>query len=251
MSSSLTSDLDWGTMDTWNRTASELVDLLGLDHQPIAMTFTHNGAAGRPAQFAKPMSEPTPDGRSGRVPASCVFWMEAADATFATVPADHGNCSVGRWVHGFAPLEEIAGAADVGALFESGWVTTDDVGKVQIVEEDSTGIVYGPLRDATPDPDVVVLRLTPAQMMELGDAIPELELSGKPQCQIVAKAMSGQAAVSMGCALSRARTGMPATELTCAIPAGRLPAIVDRLRSVVGADRVVESYAADDRTRFS
>ena len=66
------------------------------------------------------MSEPTPDGRSGRVPASCVFWMEADRSTFATAPEDHGNCSVGRWVHGFATLDEIAGAADVGALFEVG-----------------------------------------------------------------------------------------------------------------------------------
>ncbi len=239
-------------MDTWTRTASELVDLLGLENQPIAMTFTNgHGAAERPPQFAKPMSEPTSDGRSGRVPAGCVFWMEAANATFSTVPADHGNCSVGRWVHGFATLEEIAGAADVGALFESGWVTTDDVGKVQVVGDHSTGIVYGPLRDSTADPDVVVLRLNAAQMMELGDAIPDLELSGKPQCQIVAKAKSGGAAVSMGCALSRERTGMPATELTCAIAAAQLPGVVERLRAVVGADRVVEGYAAQDRARFS
>lgn len=235
---------------TWRDVSDALTDTLGLDHTPIAMTFSDEVDSGAP-HFAAPMSEPTPDGRSGRVPASCVFWMEADTATFATAPEDHGNCSVGRWVHGFATLDEIAGAADVGALFEVGWVTSDDVAAVQVVPEPSASIVYGPLADTDGEPDVVVLRLKPSQMMQLSDAIPTLEYSRKPQCQIVARAKAGQPALSMGCALSRERTGMAPDELTCAIPGRDLPAIVERLAAVASADTAVRQYAVADHHRFS
>ena len=54
----------------------------------------------------------------------------------------------------------------------------------------------------------------------------------------------------MGCALSRARTGMGDDELTCAIPPGRLAGIVADLEGVVGADRQVVGYAHADAARF-
>ncbi|MET0143514.1 MAG: DUF169 domain-containing protein [Ilumatobacteraceae bacterium] len=235
---------------TWRDVSDTLSDTLGLEHHPIALTFSDEADPGAP-HFEKPMSEPTPDGRAGRVPASCVFWMEADTATFATAPEDHGNCSVGRWVHGFATLDDIAGAADVGALFEVGWVTSDDVAAVHVIPKPSASIVYGPLADTAGDPDVVVLRLKPSQMMQLSDAIPTLEYSRKPQCQIVARAKAGQAALSMGCALSRERTGMAPDELTCAIPGRDLAGIVERLGAVTSADRAVREYAAADESRFS
>ena len=50
------------------------------------------------------------------MPASCVFWGLADDRVFSTVEADHGNCSVGLYTHGFKALGEVAGNADVAAL---------------------------------------------------------------------------------------------------------------------------------------
>jgi uncharacterized protein (DUF169 family) len=238
-------------MDNWTALSGSLVQILGLENPPIALTFLDGEVpdAAVPA-FDGPMSAPTEDGRTGRVPASCVFWMKSTTSTFSTVSEDHGNCSVGRWVHGFATLDDIAAASDVEMLFSSGWVTSEDVARVEVVPQRPHGIVYGPLSDSTRTPDVVVLRLNPRQMMELADALPGLELSGKPQCQIVARAKAGQAAVSMGCALSRERTGMAEGELTCAIPAVDLPGIVERLGVVVATDTTVRGYAIADRTRF-
>lgn len=48
----------------------------------------------------------------------------------------------------------------------------------------------------------------------------------------------------MGCALSRARTGMSDEELTCAVPGGRLAELVDSLTKVRRADDAVSAYAA-------
>ena len=228
----------------WNSVAQQLVKLLALDVPPVGITFSTDAptdVAGYPA----PMSEPTPDGRSGRAAASCVYWVEAVQSGFSTVAEDHGNCSVGRWVHGFARPENILDKADVGALLESGWVSMEAVGGITAVADPAPVISYAPLVTTAMEPDVVVLRLTPDQMMQFADACPSVTYSGKPQCQIIAKAKEeGAVAASMGCALSRERTGMSATDLTCAVPASLLPSIVDRLGGVVQADSAVRAFAA-------
>jgi uncharacterized protein (DUF169 family) len=227
---------------------TELVQLLDLAHAPVAISFTETEPVGITA-FDEPMSEPTADGRSGRVPASCVFWAHGHDNTFSTVPADHGNCSVGRFTHGFAEAGEILDKADVGTLLEVGWVTLEAFADVAALDWSPAHVVYGPLAESDGTPDVVLLRVTPRQMMEIGDAVP-VEFSGKPQCQIIPRAAKGAVEASMGCALSRERIGMGANELTCAIPGARLPELVEALRSVCRADDAVVGYAAADRRRF-
>jgi uncharacterized protein (DUF169 family) len=87
-------------------------------------------------------------------------------------------------------------------------------------------------------------------MMEINDAV-EVDWSGKPQCQILPKAADdGVIAASMGCALSRARTGMGDDELTVAIPGHRVGELVAALGPVTAADGAVVGYAVADLARF-
>ncbi len=87
--------------------------------------------------------------------------------------------------------------------------------------------------------------------MILHDAIPTLRFEGKPQCHIIAIAKEQQeVAISVGCMLSRVRTGMPHQQMTCALPAGRLAEIVERLQTTCQADMAVAAYAAQDAHRF-
>jgi len=65
---------------------------------------------------------------------------------------------------------------------------------------------------------VVLVRVVGQGLMTLRDAFPDLPIEGKPQCHIVAMAKEGRAAASVGCALSRARTGMKPEEMTVALP---------------------------------
>jgi uncharacterized protein (DUF169 family) len=235
----------------WAILASELSDALHLSSPPLAITFSDAPPAGVPA-FDEAMPEPLPDGRTGRVPAGCVFWMKAAEATFTTVAEDHGNCSVGSLTHGFKTLEEVAGNSDVAALLESGWVTMDVVPHIPVVHDRPGAVTYGPLAETPVDPDVVFLRVTARQLMVLSDAIPSLRIEGKPQCHIVAVAKEqNEPAASVGCALSRVRTGMPPTEMTCAIPAPQLAEVVAAIQRNAEADSAVARYAADDARRFA
>src|SRR5438477_160321 len=137
------------TTQDWSRLAGELTDTLNLSVPPIAIGFERTTPTDVPA-FDAPMPDPMEDGRTGRVPAGCVFWMHATERTFSTVAPEQG-----------------------------------------------------------------------------------------------------EVAASVGCALSRARTGMAATEMTCAIPAGKLAEVVGALQTTAAADTTVARYAARDANRFS
>ena len=235
----------------WTALATTLTESLRLLAPPIAITFTDEAPAGVPA-FDAPMSEATDDGRQGRVPAGCVFWMRGAERTFSTVAEDHGNCSVGSVTHGFKTLDEVGGNSDVAALLESGWVTMEVVPQIPVVTQKPGAVVYGPLAETPVDPDVILLRVNGKQLMTISDAWPGLRIEGKPQCHIVAIAKEqGELAASVGCALSRVRTAMNVTEMTMAIPGPRLAEFAESLARTAAVDSVVARYAADDAARFS
>ena len=234
----------------WHAWDAELRTLLQPQAPPLAITFSQDAPQGVPAYDA-PMPAATADGRTGRVPAGCVFWIEAATRTFTTVPEDHGNCSVGSLTHGLKHLDDVAAKSDVAALLETGWVTMEMVPQIPVVKRRPRYITYGPLAEASIDPDVIFLRLNAKQVMVLHDAVPGMRFEGKPQCHIIPLAKEEDAvAVSVGCMLSRVRTGLPNSEMTCAIPAQRLPEVLERLRATTGADRAVAAYASQDAQRF-
>lgn len=238
-------------MTNWNDLATRLQGALALGAPPVAITFSDAPLEGVPG-FDAPMPTPLDDGRTGRVAAGCVFWIHAATSTFSTVKQDHGNCSVGSLTHGFATLDEVAGNDDVAALLETGWVTIDVVPQIPVVTTPPGAVTYGPLGDTPVDPDVVLLRVNGKQLMVLSDAIPGLRIEGKPQCHIVAIAKEqGEVAASVGCALSRVRTGMPATEMTCAIPGARVEEVLDAIEHNALADAAVARYAGEDALRFA
>ena len=230
----------------------ELAALLKLAAPPIGIAFRANGDADPVPRYPSNPPPATADGRTGAVPAGCFFWFQAVDRAFSTRAEDHANCSVGSYTHGFKTLEEAAAKADVGALFESGWVTEADVPGIAHVPERPDAIIYGPLAEMPVMPDVVFLRLNAKQAMVLDDALGRVRFEGKPQCHIVAIAKErSEPAISVGCMLSRVRTGMSNNELTCALPAARLPEIVEKLRRNAAIERTVATYAAEDAARFS
>jgi uncharacterized protein (DUF169 family) len=102
------------------------------------------------------------------------------------------------------------------------------------------------------DPDVVLIRVVGAALMTLRNALTDLRIEGKPQCHIVAIAVEhGEPAASVGCALSRARTGMPPEEMTCALPAETLRDTVARIEAAAELDRAMDRYASADAKRFA
>ena len=188
---------------SWSDLAGALTSRLALTTPPIAITFDDAVPEGV-EPYEGPTPPPAPDGRTGPVPAGCVFWTKAVDRTFSTVASDHANCSVGTLVHGFAGLDEVAGNSDVAALVQSGWVTPEQIPDIPTVRERPGSVTYGPLAEASGTPDVVLIRIKADQLMLMAEAVPGLQIGGKPQCRVVAIAKEqGQVAASLGCTLSQ------------------------------------------------
>ncbi|MFF3878132.1 DUF169 domain-containing protein [Streptomyces sp. NPDC001978] len=217
--------------------AAPLIELLGLAHPPVAIAF------GTQPVISSDRSLPAQ-------PAGCCFWEPAQRQSLDTRAADHANCSIGSYTHGLIDMATAASGADTAALISSGWITPADFDLVARLPFRPTSIRYEPLTVAT-SPEVVLVRLSPSSLMTFQGTCPDLRLATRPQCQIIPLAYSGQIAVSPGCAISRARTGLPAGEMTCALPAAGLPAVIDRLRQAVAADQAAAGYAATDRQRFA
>src|SRR5262249_58151569 len=138
-----------------------------------------------------------------------------------------------------------AGNMDVAAPLASGWVAMEVVPQIPVVRQKSQCIAYGPLQDTRYDPDVVLLRLNPKQVMIIHDAVPGMRMEGKPQCHIIAIAKEQQeVAASVGCMLSRVRTGLPNSQMTCAVPAGRSAEGVERLKATCAAGTAVAGAAS-------
>lgn len=235
----------------YSNLGKELRSLLNLQVTPLAITFS-NEAPKDVTKFDEPIPAPTPDGRTGRVSAGCVFWMKATDKTFVTIPEDHYNCSVGSLTHGLKTLDEVKNNSDVAAILDCGWVQPEIVGKIPVIKNKYKYITYGPLEQTKIDPDVIFLRINGKQFMTLKDAFPDLKVEGKPQCHIVPMAKeNNEIAVSAGCMLSRVRTGMANTEMTAAFPANKLNEVVNQLKSTCGIDNTVAVYASEDAKRFS
>ena len=236
----------------WHSLNDRLVATLKPFAAPVAISF-HAPGETPPAPRVEP-SYPPPNkhGRTGQVPAGCVFWIRGAADTFTTEASDHANCSVGSYTHGFLTLEEAATKDDVEAVLEAGWVDEAAVTSLPHVTTKPASVVYGPLAESRVAPDVVLLRINGLGLMTLKDAFPDMPIEGKPQCHIVAMAKEQQTvAASVGCALSRSRTGMRAEEMTCVIPGARLTEVVEKLEVTVALDRAMGSYASADAKRFT
>ena len=217
---------------------------------PIAITFlAQNNRLATAA--ASPMPEPV-DGRTGALPAGCVYWVQAGTQEIVTVKADHANCSVGSFTHGFLPLADAAEQSDVAQLLDAGWISEASFAGIEHVRQEPGAIVYGPLGSATAEPDVVLVIAPAIGAMIFADAFPGIRIESKPQCHIVAIAKEQKVpAISLGCMLSRTRTGMASSDLTIAFPGGMLGEVMDKLGRTAEADKAVAAYAAQDAQRFS
>ena len=91
------------------------------------------------------MPAATEDGRRGRVPAGCVFWVHGGERAFATVAEDHGNCSVGSVTHGLLAPGDVIDRSDVAELVGAGWVGQSVLDQLPKVAPRAGSIVYSPL----------------------------------------------------------------------------------------------------------
>jgi uncharacterized protein (DUF169 family) len=226
------------TMD-YEKLARKLSDLLGPGVAPVAVAFR--------------VAAPAGVGRVERPgPAGCAYWKSAAEGrVFYTEAADHYNCPVGAYTHGIelpaaraAELEAV-----VGTMVGLEYLRMEEVVRLPRVAEPFRVAVYAPLAKAPVPPDVVLMRGNARQIMLMAEATRAAGIGhdgptlGRPACAMIPEVMrSAQGNTSLGCIGTRVYTGLGDAELYLTIPGAKLGEVVDRLATIVHANRELQRY---------
>lgn len=227
------------------RTAGRrLSALLNLPVKPVAVTF-----ADAPPPGVAHVS------KAG--PAGCAYWKQAGDgATFYTEAADHFNCPVGAHTHGVAlpsdRAKELEGA--VGTMVGLQYLRMEEVGALPRRTAPFRVAVYAPLADTPVPPDVVIVRGRARHIMLVAEAARAAGLAsdaaamGRPACAMIPATLARPDGVtSLGCIGNRVYTGLGDDELYFTIPGGRVGDVVERLETVLHANRELERYHRERR----
>lgn len=219
--------------------AAKLSELLGLSVAPVAVAF-------RPAA-------PAGVGRVERAgPAGCAYWRSAAEGrVFYTEAEDHYNCPVGSYTHGVAlpadRAKELEGV--VGTMVGLQYIRMEEVTALPRRAEPFGVAIYAPLADAPVEPDAVLVRGNARQIMLMAEAARAAGIGhdgpalGRPACSMIPEAMqAARGNTSLGCIGNRVYTGLGDGELYFTIPGAALAEVVQKLETIVHANRELEQY---------
>ena len=219
--------------------AHSLQDLLGLKAPPVSITFRQSA----PDRIPRVAS-------AG--PSGCSYWKRAAEGqTFYTEAADHCNCPIGAYTHGVdmpaAQMQELQGV--VSTMVSLGYIRGEEVPSIPRREERFGVAIFAPLADATEAPDVVLVRGNPKQLMLLEEAAlaagvrGAAPVMGRPTCAAVPLVLRTQQSVaSLGCIGNRVYTELGDDEFYSALPGKHIAAVVEKLETIVNANRELEKY---------
>jgi uncharacterized protein (DUF169 family) len=225
-------------MDT-KRVAEALSGLLGLEPAPVAIAF-------RPA----PPAEVRRLERPGA--AGCSYWRLASEGrVFYTEAEDHYNCPVGSYTHGVTlpadRAKELEGV--VGTMVGLQYIRMEEVPTLPRRTGPFGVAIYAPLADSPVEPDVVLVRGNARQIMLVAEAARAAGVGhdgpalGRPACAMIPEAIqAARGNTSLGCIGNRVYTGLGDGELYFTIPGAALTAVVEKLATIVHANRELEQY---------
>jgi len=225
-------------MPSHSEISNALTEQLGLAQPPIAVCLADSVPAGV-------------ESWSGRVPAGCRFWQEAASRVFATSSQDHSSCAIGQYTHNLemqpASSTDLMDALKVFA--DLTYVREQDLKMIPVLQSKPKYVIYGPLADIPLHPDVVLLLVRPDQTLILSEASQQLEnglppAMGRPACAIIPQARNtGRSALSLGCCGARAYLDVLSQDIALyAIPGAMLSAFAERIAALSQANRILTKF---------
>jgi uncharacterized protein (DUF169 family) len=218
--------------------AALLAASLDLQQPPVAISFTDTVPAGVKAH-------------SGRVPAGCKFWQDAASEAFATAAADHNLCAIGVYTHNLqsSPSQQTDLMDTLKVFADLDYVRPEDLAQIPVLASQSRHVVYAPLASSPLPPDVVLLLVNATQTLILSEATQQVEnqnapAMGRPACAIVPQVMNtGRAALSLGCCGARAYLDILTNDVVIfAIPGAKLEAYTRRIEVLAKANAVLANF---------
>jgi uncharacterized protein (DUF169 family) len=218
--------------------ATTLAASLDLQQPPVAISFNDNLPAGIKTH-------------SGRVPAGCRFWQDAATATFATTAANHNLCAIGVYTHNLqsSPAQQTDLMDALKVFGDLEYVRPEDLASIPVLASHPGYVVYAPLATSPLPPDVVLLFVNANQTLILSEATQQVESQnapamGRPACAVVPQVMNtGRAALSLGCCGARAYLDVLTNDVAIfAIPGAKLETYTHRIEALAKANAVLANF---------
>lgn len=225
-------------MENYAEIAEALAANLKLSQPPVAVCFADQLLASIPMH-------------TGRAPAGCRFWEDAAAGAFATSSADHSLCAIGVYTHNLEPsVAQQADLMDALRVFgDLGYVTPHDMPLIPVLKSRPAHVVYAPLAQTPLAPEVVLLFVDASQTLILGEATQQVESQippamGRPACAVIPQVMNtGRAALSLGCCGARAYLDVLRDDVALfAIPGAKLAAYAVRIATLAQANAVLTKF---------
>jgi len=218
---------------------TQLQALLNLNYPPVAVSFQQSAPAGLRRVDS-----------SG--PAGCSYWKLAAEGNvFYTEAEDHHNCPVGAYTHGVALSEEQGKELEslIGTMVNLEYIRMEEVPTIPHRTEPFGVVVYAPLAETPLNPDVVLIRGNPKQVMLVAEAARaanvghEGAMMGRPACAMIPETISSaRGNASLGCIGNRVYTGLQDDELYFALPGSKVGEVVKKLKTIVNANQELEKF---------
>jgi len=189
--------------------------------------------------------------------AGCAYWTHAAQGhTFYTTAEDHYGCPVGAHTHGITLPADRTGEFQsvVGTMLSLEYLQEQELPAIPRRQAAFGVAVYGPLRQASFDPDMILVRGTPRQLMLLSEAaravgaFDDSPTMGRPACAMLPHVDgSGRSVTSLGCIGNRVYTGLPDDEMYFTLSGSMLGAVMDKLDTIIQANRALEQFHTERR----
>jgi uncharacterized protein (DUF169 family) len=214
-------------------------DKLELAHAPVAVAFLDSPPLGMPHVSATEA-------------AGCGYWKRASEGqTFFTTSEDHMNCPIGALTHGVTlPPEKATELPSlVTTMIELKYLSGDEVPLIPRRSAPMAVAAYAPLAAAPFQPDAVIFRGMPRQVMLLTEAargagvFESGAVMGRPACAMLPQSIgSGAAAASVGCIGNRVYTALGDDELYVVVPGNALTKVARQLDTVLTANAELEKF---------
>ncbi len=228
-------------MHPYSEYSKTLVSFLQLKAAPVAVLFTNEPPAGVSRIDAAAL-------------AGCAYWKMAADGqVFYTNASDHLGCAIGAYTIGaeLGPAQQAELERMLALMTGLEYITMEEVPSISARRAALQYVTYAPLAKAPAAPDLVLLRSGAHAAMLLTEAVHAAGARDatapviRPACAMLPQVLSShRATTSLGCIGNRVYTGLPDDEMWHTLPGAILDAIIDKLPTVVQANRALSNFHA-------
>jgi uncharacterized protein (DUF169 family) len=233
-----------------------------MEFAEISRVLTNNLKLGSAPIGVTPLQEAPAGVKSfaGQVPSACSLWRVAESGMFYAPAEAHHNCPVGAYTQGLpitAAVEKML-MEFAGFMTKAKYLDPAEIEKLPRLEGSPSGYLYGPLAEYQAVPTLVLMWVSPRQLMLAEEATGDLAWTstsakafGRPACAALpVAAKSSRPVVSLGCAGMRTFTEVADDLALFVVPGVELEAFTKKLQETLASNEQMLAFYQQHKSNF-